>query len=165
MARCTTLRRLDLAHNGFSDAGACALAAGLAAGSPTLRVLLLGFNSIGAVGAVALAAVLPSCASLEHLDLCCNVLGSAGTSALAAAIALPSASVLRLNLACNNCCEADGERGGVRALCRALERNRTLLMLNLRGNGLRTISAGDVAEAMLENSTLVQLDIGYVMCV
>ena len=69
VARCSaTLRRLDLAHSGFGDAGTVALANGLKtvghsvgrAGGTTaaLRVLQLGFNAVGAVGVKALVEAL-----------------------------------------------------------------------------------------------------------
>jgi Ran GTPase-activating protein (RanGAP) involved in mRNA processing and transport len=87
-ARCPSLRRLDLAHCGFGDAGVAALAAGFMS-APTgrstgLRVLQLGFNNIGEVGIKALAEAHAAgkLDHLEHLDLACNVLGPKGTAAL-----------------------------------------------------------------------------------
>jgi hypothetical protein len=47
----------------------------------------------------------------------------------------------------------------------ALEKNATLRMLNLRGNDLTTAIAGDVAEMLLENNTLTQLNVvGVCLC-
>ena len=186
-----TLRRLDLAHSGFGCQGAVALATALAtARSPcALKVLQLGFNSIGADGAKALAAALTSgnFRRLEHLDLACNVLGPDGVAALAtllepidsddsdesgdAASADDGGSTLSddgkrgaglysLDLAVNNA-GGDGERGGIRALMKALETNTSLRMLNLRGNDLTPEHAGDVAEMLCENVTLTQLNVGY----
>ena len=110
VTRCSaTLRRLDLAHSGFADAGAVALANGLrtlghlgsnpsgggggggggsggsGGGVAALRVLQLGFNSIGVVGVRALveALTMGHLDGLEHLDLACNVLGPEGAAALA----------------------------------------------------------------------------------
>ena len=88
-ARCPSLRRLDLAHCGFGDAGVAALAAGFMSApegaSTGLRVLQLGFNNIGEVGVKALAEAYRAgkLQHLEHLDLACNVLGPKGTAALA----------------------------------------------------------------------------------
>jgi Ran GTPase-activating protein (RanGAP) involved in mRNA processing and transport len=94
VARCPTLRRLDLAHCGFGDAGLAAFCAGVSRGAPGaapetascgLRVLQLGFNNIGAIGVKALVECYARGAfeHLEHLDLACNVLGPEGTAALA----------------------------------------------------------------------------------
>ena len=95
VGRCAaTLRRVDLAHSGFGDAGAVALARGLrgclsgggaGGGSCALRVLQLGFNAIGPSGVRALVEVLTAGGldGLEHLDLACNVLGPEGVAALA----------------------------------------------------------------------------------
>jgi len=190
VVRCgATLRRLDLAHNGFGCQGAVALAGALAAAhSPcALKVLQLGFNSIGADGAKALAAALTSgnFSRLEHLDLACNVLGPDGVAALAPLLdpihtddldesdeaddgASSSdksdekrvAGLYSLDLAVNNA-GGDCERGGIRALMKALERNTSLRMLNLRGNDLTPEHAGDVAEMLCENVTLTQLNVGY----
>ena len=88
-ARCQSLRRLDLAHCGFGDAGVVALAAGFMSAPPGtstgLRVLQLGFNNIGETGVKALAEAhrAGKLEHLEHLDLACNVLGPKGTAALA----------------------------------------------------------------------------------
>ena len=187
VVRCgATLRRLDLAHSGFGCQGAIALAGALAtAHSPcALKVLQLGFNSIGADGAKALAAALTSgnFRRLEHLDLACNVLGPDGVAALAPLLepiesgdatcsaddevsdtlsdGKRGAGLYSLDLAVNNA-GGDGERGGIRALMKALETNTSLRMLNLRGNDLTPEHAGDVAEMLCENVTLTQLNVGY----
>ncbi|EEH53149.1 uncharacterized protein MICPUCDRAFT_7164, partial [Micromonas pusilla CCMP1545] len=135
VARCsTTLTRLDLAHSGFGDAGAVALADGLkTTRAPcALKVLQLGFNSVGAVGAKALVEALTTgwMDALRHLDLACN--GA-----------------------------ADGERSGVSALMKALEKNDSLRVLNARGNDLTPRCAGDVAEMLMENVALRRLNVGY----
>jgi Ran GTPase-activating protein (RanGAP) involved in mRNA processing and transport len=127
---------------------------------------------------------------LEHLDLACNVMGPAGAAALAPMLEprddrfvevedevagrlehehegeaevddVPRGRGLySLDVAVNNCA-ADGDREGVRALMRALERNTTLRVLNLRGNDLTPEIAGDVAEMLLENETLRVVNVGY----
>ena len=93
--RCPSLRRLDLAHCGFGDAGVVALAAGFMSAPPGtstgLRVLQLGFNNVGEAGVKALAEAhrAGKLDHLEHLDLACNVLGPKGTAALAPMLETP----------------------------------------------------------------------------
>ena len=65
-----------------------------------------------------------------------------------------------LNLAVNNI-GVRGERAGVQALSRALEGNQTLEILNLRGNAISKMCAGDLADLLLEDSALIQLNVGY----
>ena len=154
-----------------------------------MRVSHETFAKPTADGAKALAAALTSgnFRRLEHLDLACNVLGPDGVAALAtllepinsddsddsgdAASADDGGSTLSddgkrgaglysLDLAVNNA-GGDGERGGIRALMKALETNTSLRMLNLRGNDLTPEHAGDVAEMLCENVTLTQLNVGY----
>jgi NLR family CARD domain-containing protein 3 len=189
--RCgATLRRLDLAHSGFGCQGAIALATALGtAHTPcALKVLQLGFNSIGADGAAALATALTNgnYKQLEHLDLACNVLGPEGVAALAPLLepveedevtmedecdsatsaddgsdeSRRSVGLYSLDLAVNNA-GGDGERSGIKALMKTLERNTSLRMLNLRGNDLVAEHAGDVAEMLCENTHLTQLNVGY----
>ena len=219
VARCKTLRRLDLAHCGFGDPGVVAFCAGLMSTSNTssesigLRVLQLGFNNIGEVGIKALVEVYRAglLQRLEHLDLACNVLGPKGTEALAGLLQpVPGfetfdeddvsarrhyddtsdeedgdfvskydtdekesmhprrGGLYSLDIAVNNCSitlngdgEKTGERFGVKALLKALESNKTLRQLNLRGNDLTPEIAGDVAEMLLENETLTMVNVGY----
>ena len=216
-ARCPSLRRLDLAHCGFGDAGVVALAAGFMSApegaSTGLRVLQLGFNNIGEVGVKALAEAYRAgkLQHLEHLDLACNVLGPKGTAALAPMLEPRDAEAMTnddcgfdsedddaiarefdfpreetetrdrsvprrfglysLDIAVNNCSssvstdstslQSELTRDGVKALLDALERNKTLRRLNLRGNDLTPAMAGDVAEMLLENRTLRMVNVGY----
>ena len=157
-AQSKTLRRMDLAHNGFGDRGAIAFAEALSNGfAPNLRVLLLGFNSIGPEGMRALMRALVH-TDVEHLDVGCNIIGAEGTRAIAELI--NSTRLKSLNLACNNI-GLRGERSGVAALAKALETNDTLEILNLRGNALHTDCAQDLADVLLEETSLVQLNVGY----
>jgi len=158
IAMSNTLRRIDLAHNGFGNSGVLALAEGLSkARAPNLRVILLGFNSIGAEGVKGLMAALAD-TEVEHLDLACNVVGSDG--AVEIAKVLNATKLKSLNLAVNNI-GVRGERAGVQALSRALEGNQTLEILNLRGNAISKMCAGDLADLLLEDSALIQLNVGY----
>jgi len=158
IAMSNTLRRIDLAHNGFGNSGVLALAEGLSkARAPNLRVILLGFNSIGAEGVKGLMAALAD-TDVEHLDLACNVVGSDG--AVEIAKVLNATKLKSLNLAVNNI-GVRGERAGVQALSRALEGNQTLEILNLRGNAISKMCAGDLADLLLEDSALIQLNVGY----
>ena len=154
----STLRRIDLAHNGFGDRGAIAFADALSRGAaPNLRVLLLGFNSIGPDGMRALMQALMH-TDVEHLDVGCNVIGASGAKAIAEMI--NSTRLKSLNLACNNI-GLRGERSGLTALAKALEKNKTLEILNLRGNALHTNCAQDIADVLLEETALIQLNVGY----
>ena len=154
----STLRRIDLAHNGFGDRGAIAFADALSRGTaPNLRVLLLGFNSIGPDGMRALMQALMH-TDVEHLDVGCNVIGASGAKAIAEMI--NSTRLKSLNLACNNI-GLRGERSGLTALAKALEKNKTLEILNLRGNALHTNCAQDIADVLLEETALIQLNVGY----
>jgi hypothetical protein len=72
----------------------------------------------------------------------------------------PTIGLLSLDVAVNNVA-LDGDRSGVRALTRVLETNRTLRVLNMRGNDLTPEMAGDVAECLLENATLEVVNVGY----
>ena len=72
----------------------------------------------------------------------------------------PTIGLLSLDVAVNNVA-LDGDRSGVRALTRVLETNRTLRVLNMRGNDLTPEMAGDVAECLLENATLEIVNVGY----
>lgn len=154
----STLRRLDLAHNGFGDRGAVAFAHALSRGdAANLRVVLLGFNSIGPDGVRALMQALAH-TNVEHLDLGCNVVGAEGTKAIAETI--NSTRLKSLNLACNNI-GLRGDRSGLKALAKALETNTTLEILNLRGNALHSDCAKDIADFLLEETALIQLNIGY----
>ena len=159
--------------------------------STSLRVLQLGFNSIGVEGIEALVEAHAAGAldQLEHLDLACNVMGPAGAAALAPMLEprddrlvevedetngvivderedeagvddVRGRGLYSLDVAVNNVA-VDGAREGVRALTRALERNTTLRVLNLRGNDLTPEMAGDVAEMLLENETLRVVNVGY----
>lgn len=159
--------------------------------STSLRVLQLGFNSIGVEGIEALVEAHAAGAldQLEHLDLACNVMGPAGAAALAPMLEprddrlvevedetngvivderedeagvddIRGRGLYSLDVAVNNVA-VDGAREGVRALTRALERNTTLRVLNLRGNDLTPEMAGDVAEMLLENETLRVVNVGY----
>ena len=159
--------------------------------STSLRVLQIGFNSIGVEGIEALVEAHAAGAldQLEHLDLACNVMGPAGAAALAPMLEprddrlvevedetngvivderedeagvddIRGRGLYSLDVAVNNVA-VDGAREGVRALTRALERNTTLRVLNLRGNDLTPEMAGDVAEMLLENETLRVVNVGY----
>ena len=153
-----TLRRIDLAHNGFGDRGVIAFADALSRGAaPNLRVVLLGFNSIGPDGVKALMQALMG-TNVEHLDLGCNVVGAEGTKAIADMI--NSTRLKSVNLACNNI-GLRGDRSGLKALSKALETNTTLEILNLRGNALHADCAKDIADFLLEETALIQLNVGY----
>ena len=76
------LECLRLSENQISDAGACALAAGLA-GTPKLRKLNLFSNRIGDKGAHALATALTGLPELSMLHLGCNAISDKGARSLA----------------------------------------------------------------------------------
>lgn len=76
---------LNLDSNGIGDAGATALADGLAVNT-SLVDLVAWDNSIGDVGATALAAALATNSSLRVLSLARNAVGPAGGAALGTAL-------------------------------------------------------------------------------
>jgi len=157
-ANSSTLRRIDLAHNGFGDSGILALAEGFSrANIANLRVLVLGFNSIGPDGVRGLMRSLVN-TDVEHLDLTCNVVGSDGAEEIAKVLNTTKLKIL--NLAVNNI-GVRGARAGVRSLAKALEDNQTLEHLNLRGNAISRSCAGDLADMLLEDTALIQLNVGY----
>lgn len=165
--RSTSLRVLQLGFNSIGVEGIKALVEAHAAGAlDELEHLDLACNVMGPAGAAALAPMLEPrddrfvevedevAGRLEHE-------GEHEDEDEAGVDDVPRGRGLySLDVAVNNCA-ADGDREGVRALMRALERNTTLRVLNLRGNDLTPEMAGDVAEMLLENETLRVVNVGY----
>lgn len=102
------VRRLYLAENGISDAGATALAdalvacgrAGQALRASSLHLLNLAFNDVGVAGVNALARALRArCVRLRRLELCGNAAcGDAGAVALAEALMVRGCSLEELRM-------------------------------------------------------------------
>lgn len=144
-----------LAENWIGEAGAAAIAAGLAASNCTHRINL-SQNRIGGAGAGHFDKLITSKSELRSLDLSDNPLGLASFEALSEALAKPaSLKVLRLDRA------GAGVGGALEALATALTSSEcTLKNLSLRKNAIRGLGACVLAEALAKNTSLHSLELG-----
>ena len=122
------LETLEISHNRIGGSGVVALVATLRTWAPGLQTLWLDYNAIGTVGAECL----------------CEWLTSAHDAPL---------SLHTLGIGYNKLGDA-----GAAAMSKALERNRTLTQLRLRGNGIGDAGAAMLAAALSSsNSSLKKL--------
>lgn len=125
------LAALHLWDNGISSAGTARLASALGSGMAPLRVLDLSYNEgIDALGGTALAEVLAKTAVLRRLVLSNCSIGDAGASALAMALLTSGGH----------------GAGGLRAL-------------DVSACGLTASSAARLAETLIENTRLTEVDL------
>lgn len=144
-----------LSENWIGEAGAAAIAAGLAASNCTHRINL-SQNRIGGAGAGHFAKLISLKSELRSLDLSDNPLGLASFEALSDALAKSATlRVLRLDRA------GAGVGGALEALAAALSSDScTLKGLSLRKNAIRGLGACVLAEALMENTCLHSLELG-----
>lgn len=170
---------LQLGFNNIGEAGINALVEVYNAGKlHNLEHLDLACNVLGPTGTAALAGLLTAQTSFDddetrkqHDDSSDddeNETSAAHTTTQTTRKPSRRGGLYSLDLAVNNVSvtitgegETTGERFGVRKLLNALERNKTLRQLNLRGNDLTPQIAGDVAEMLLENTSLTMVNVGY----
>jgi len=167
----SSIKELDVQHNGFGDEGCSAIAQH---GLGNLERLFLGFNGIGAAGAKEIANALRKrhreaqsedesmeCENdpfaeratkyMRQLDLKCNAVGSEGAHALADALD----SVEDLDLSNNSI------RDGSKWLAKSLKsRASQLKELNLQANEMNDDDAWYLADAIGANTTLKSLNLG-----
>ena len=130
-----SLTHLDLCDNGLFDEGACAIAAALPTAPHALSELLLSRNAMGDASAHAIATSLvkrPNSCRLRLLTLSHNKMRDASAVALSEALG------------------AHPSKGG----------NRTLEVLDLRGNKLGASAAIALGDVLVANATLTSLDLG-----
>jgi hypothetical protein len=144
-----------LSENWIGEAGAAAIAAGLAASNCTHRINL-SQNRIGGAGAGHFGKLISLQSELRSLDLSDNPLGLASFEALSDALAKPATlRVLRLDRT------GAGVGGALEALATALSSDScTLKGLSLRKNAIRGLGACFLAEALMENTCLRSLELG-----
>ena len=144
-----------LAENWIGEAGAAAIAQGLAASNCTHR-LNLSQNRIGGAGGGHFSQLITPESELRSLDLSDNPLGLASFEALSAALAKRAAlKVLRLDRT------GAGMGGALESLAYALSsEDCTLKSLSLRKNSIRGLGACALAEALRENTCLHSLELG-----
>lgn len=129
---------LDLQRNGFSDAGATALAAGLK-NNRRLQTLVLRFNQIGDAGAAAIGTALSAGhAPVRELDLGGNRIGSLGMIGLARAFESLQSQLERLNVR-QNACDDAGAVALVRAAASSQLRELYLGLNRLTARGVEQL--------------------------
>lgn len=149
------LRRIDLSKTVLGDRGLSLLSKSLRRHG-SLKHLMVSRCQVGEAGALALAAVLGNdggAGGLEELDLSWNSIPPSGMAAVCLALAgelhSPPAHVCTVNVTLTNLDlswnRIGGGGGGVRALARCLERNSSLVRLDLRHTCLQG-SDGEVTE-------------------
>lgn len=142
---------LWLKRNRVGRKGVTALAGTAATGG--LRTLDLVDNDLGPEDMAPLSAVLAQ-GPLEHLFLCGNRGGVAGTAYLAEALG-EAPRLTALSLASNGMGDP-----GARLLAQGLSRNRTLQVLRLSNNGIGPEGISAIAEALVAHPSLCQLELG-----
>jgi Ran GTPase-activating protein (RanGAP) involved in mRNA processing and transport len=153
----STLLEIDLSDCALGDGGVSILAQTLGYRNTTLQKLKLGSNSITSAGVgVLLDTMEQNSCHITDLDLQNNYFGNEGANLLARSLgnnALPNLTRLSLH----NCGIDDD---GVIALMSALERNTSLLQLDLRnGFGERAFLA--LAESLPEIKVLQRLEFNW----
>ena len=145
-----------LAENWIGQAGAKAIAKGLAASNCTHR-LNLSQNRIGGAGGGHFRSLITETSVLKSLDLSDNPLGLASFEALGEALASRAAlKVLRLDGT------GAGMGGALEAMANALvSPDCTLRSLSLRKNNIRGLGACVLADAIAANTCLHSLELGY----
>jgi hypothetical protein len=143
---------LGLASSQIGDAGALALAEGLA-DHPALQLLDLRQNAaLADDGATALGALLARNGTLRTLDLTRCKIGARGGAALAAGLGANGA-LTHLQLRDNQV----GDEGGV-AFGAALAANSVLELLNLNDNGIGDAGARALLAGLEENAACDRFD-------
>ena len=151
------LRRIDLSKTVLGDRGLSLLSKSLRRHG-ALKHLMVSRCQVGEAGALALAAVLGNdggAGGLEELDLSWNSIPPSGMAAVCLALAgelsaSPPAQLSTVNVTLTNLDLSwnrigGGRGGGVRALARCLERNSSLVRLDLRHTCLQGCD-GEVTE-------------------
>ena len=150
------LEHLDLRQNPLGAAGMQTLAEVLSQGPPNpLQHLNVSCSDLTTAGAKPLAALLLNCASLQHLDVAANDLKELGVRRLAAVLPLLS-SLISLDLYMN----ALGD-DGARALAKVLPQCTSLAHLMLGGNMIENEGAETVAAVLSQCAALAHLDLSY----
>ena len=146
----STLKCLILKSNNIMDSGAQAFADALRRNS-TLSHLDLSSNCIGYLGTEAICKALQSNQVMTHLDLGSNTIDDSGAEALAGALQSPATQLSHLKLSIWNITYL-----GVESLAGAFQTNRSLKYLNLDTSSI-SCSATALAEALELNRTLTHL--------
>ena len=168
------LASLDLDNNGIGEEGLAPLCEALRGDSgAVLEALHLGSNELGPSGALIVAEVLRCNRCLRELDLQNNGVLDAGAVAVADALTPPKKTTALLEVARRRGRMRDGvfvpdddeedverERALALAVQAAADAGgcaRTLLRLNLRGNGIRVAGAKQLGRMLAHNTVLQSL--------
>ncbi|CAE8691309.1 unnamed protein product, partial [Polarella glacialis] len=184
LSECHSLQRLDLSDN---DLGPRAAFKVLQAAEQNLTTLDLSRNRLGCAGARAIADALGSCQKLLELRLCKNGLGQEGGEALAEGLLsntvlqdldladnevnLPTATAIlravnasrflrRLRLDSNEPWYASGNEALIGAFTDQIA-SSCLESLSLRHCGLRSAGAGQLFDALAQNTSLRCLNVSW----
>ena len=144
---------LELSNNKISIDGCRALGSALmVGGNRSLLKLDLSYNDIGSGGAAALSRGLRSNSSLLQLCLCYCGLDETAAEPIGDALAFAKTSLIHVNLQGNRL----GDEG-LRLLSGGLERNSSLLELNLNDNRIGSIPNSAALRAMMTFGSCVQM--------
>lgn len=156
-SRCTKLERLSVAHNALAAAGVAALAAEVRRATCKLNHLNLSDVQLHLGCQPVLQRLGSAQAALQLLDLSWNRLLSDGVAVLARALAGGGLPLLRtLNLSFVG---ADDAVAG--ALASVISRHTELRQLDVSGNRLGPGTGAAIAEALVGNSLLAALRVGF----
>jgi Ran GTPase-activating protein (RanGAP) involved in mRNA processing and transport len=146
----TSIKSLDLSHNGLHDIESATVLRELISRNKTITSLSIAQNAFGINAAATLSIVegVRSNKALQQLDLSVCRLGDHGISILANAIVARNASILKLVLHSNDITSV-----GVRALVDDnVEAVKTLTELCFSGNLIRSEGATILANALEDNA-------------
>eukprot|EP00798_Chlamydomonas_sp_ICE-L_P031870 gene31870-7078_t len=157
----SSLKILDLSRNRIGDRGACALAAILigegANSSIPLQTLELESNKISDIGSLALCRAAKSALVMSRLNLSHNNLSEASLAALADALRFNTGTLKEVAVAG---CRATEE--SLIAVLKAVTKNNTLQLLDLRGVGLGPDGVAQLCQMLRYSATLCTLKIDVV---
>lgn len=146
---------LDVSRCNLSSSGA-ELFGNVLSKNTLLKELNISFNNIGKHGARFIATGLASNSTLEVLRLDKNSLGAAGAHYLASLLEKPTCLLRELYLFCNHI-----DVPGTIAMCKALQTNKHLCVLDLGLNRARKRGAAAVCEMLAVNTTLTTLSLKF----
>lgn len=151
----THVTSLNLRINRIGNEGCSALASAIL-DNVSLTFIDLSGNNIDCVGIEDLCKVIPYNKTLTQLNLADNKIGDIGATELAGSL-VDNTSLLHINLNGNFI----GDEGATDLFKVLATTNRSLQSLLLRLNGITDVGASALASALIENETLLSVDLGH----